>query len=81
VDQTAIVRNLSAWLRATLWHPSLTVLYDLTIWGVRGESKRGAFYMGQKERGRGRLAQVAQADILVRRDDIRTVASLVWRGG
>lgn len=73
MDQTTIVRNLSAWLRATLWHPSLTVLHDLASWGVRGESARGAFYIGQKERGRGRFAQIAQADILVRRDDVRTV--------
>jgi hypothetical protein len=64
MDQTTIVRNLSAWLRATLWHPSVTVLHDLASWGVRGESVRGAFYIGRKERGRGRFAQVAQADIL-----------------
>ncbi len=33
--------------------------------------------MGEKEKGRGRQTQVAQADILVRREDCRTVELVV----
>jgi hypothetical protein len=77
MEQTSLIRNLARWLSANPWKPSLTVLYDLCSYGVAGESQRGALYMGQKERGLGRRTQVAQADILVRREDTRTVDLIV----
>jgi hypothetical protein len=77
MEQTSIVRNLATWITANPWHPLLTVLYDLCSYGVPGESQRGALYMGEKEKGRGRQTQVAQADILVRREDRRTVELVV----
>jgi hypothetical protein len=77
MEQTSIIRNLARWLSANPWNPSLTVLYDLCSYGVAGESQRCALYMGEKERGLGRRTQVAQADILVRREDTRTVELVV----
>jgi len=77
MDQTSIVRNLACWLDANKWNPSLALVYDLCSYGVAGESHRGALYMGAKERGLGRRTQVAQPDILVRREDIRTVELVV----
>jgi hypothetical protein len=55
----------------------MSVLYDLCSNGVPGESKRGALYIGEKKRGQGRRSQVAQADILVRREDTRTIELVV----
>jgi hypothetical protein len=77
MDQTSIIRSLARWLSDNPWNPFLTVLYDLCSYGVAGESQRGALYIGEKERGRGRHTQVAQADILVRREDTRTVELIV----
>jgi hypothetical protein len=77
MEQTSTVRNLAGWLKANPWNPALTILYDLSSYGVKGESKRGALYLGEKERGRGRCTQVAQADILVRRENTRTVELIV----
>ena len=59
MEQTSIVRNLATWITANPWHPLLTVLYDLCSYGVQ----RGALYMGEREKGRGRQTQVTQADI------------------
>jgi hypothetical protein len=73
MEQTSIVRNLATWITANPWHPLLTVLYDLCSYGVQ----RGALYMGEREKGRGRQTQVAQTDILVRREDCRTVELVV----
>jgi hypothetical protein len=73
MDQNTVVRNLAGWLQANRWHPSLKVLYDLASYGVHGESKRGAFYMGEKSPGQGRRTQVAQTDILVTCVDTRTI--------
>lgn len=77
MDQTSVIRNLAGWLTANKWNPSLTVLRDLCSYGVAGESRRGALYIGEKERGLGRRRQVAQPDILVRREDTRTVELVV----
>jgi len=77
MEQTSIVRNLARWINENKWRPSLTVLYDLCSYGNPGESQRGALYMGEKQKGRGRRTQVAQADILVRREDSHTVELVV----
>jgi hypothetical protein len=77
MEQASVVRNLAGWVKANRWNSSLTVLYDLCSYGIQGESKRCALYMGEKEKGRGRRTQVTQADILVLREDSFTVELVV----
>ena len=73
VDQNTVVRNLAGWLQDNRWLPSLTVIYDLGNNGLPGESEHGAFYLWDKVPGTGRRNQISWVDILVRRDDVRTV--------
>jgi hypothetical protein len=64
-------------LRQTACHPSWTVLHDLCSYGAPGECKRCALYLFDKAPGSGRRDQIAQADILIRREDTLTVELIV----
>ena len=77
MTQTDLVRNLYRGLLQDKWHKSLTIGYDLTNNGYRGESRKMPLYLGEKKPRQGRRVQTAQPDILARREDTRTVDLIV----
>ncbi|MEX2262343.1 MAG: hypothetical protein WD696_10345 [Bryobacteraceae bacterium] len=77
MDQNTVVRKLRQWLCENKWHPSLAILHDLASWGLSGESEQSALYLGEKKRGLGHASRICLPDILVRREDTRSVDLIV----